>query len=187
MIKINHSSLACIGINILLGLLLNSTAAWAYNYEPRNYYHATAKKEIMQIEHYHLNQGIEKFKQGKYEYAWSEFASILHYFPNHPKALQQLSDLSIQIEEPQRAVKYFERAISYFPNEAPTYEILGSFFYRLKNYNQAITQYKKGLALDQSNEECRYKLGLAKELAQFNNYTQQPTTHTNQLQLLPTP
>ena len=76
-------------------IILCFTAKVSANYgEPFNYYVPAPSKILENVEKYHLNQGVDKVKQGKYEYAWSEFAFMLHYFPNHPKALEWLGELA---------------------------------------------------------------------------------------------
>lgn len=134
----------------------------AANYgEPFNFYEPAPSKLLENVEKYHLNQGIDKVRQGKYEYAWSEFAFMLHYFPNHPKALELIGDLSIQMETPDQARRYFETAVRLYPNQAETHALFGVFLHRLGQYQQAIESYQRAIALNDKVIDYHYNLGLA--------------------------
>lgn len=129
--------------------------------EPYNYYYPAPDRLLENVEKYHLQQGIDKVKKGEFEYAWSEFAFMLHYFPNHPRALQLISDLSIQMEDSVRTVKYFERALKLYPKEAPTYALYGVFLHKVGQPEKAIEQYLHALKIDNKPAEYHYNLGLA--------------------------
>lgn len=129
--------------------------------EPYNYYVPAPDKLLENVEKYHLQQGISKVKKGQFEYAWSEFAFMLHYFPNHPHALRLISDLAIQMEDTARPIKYFERAIKLYPNEAPTYALYGVFLHKNGKLEDAISYYKKAIQIDKKPAEFHYNLGLA--------------------------
>ncbi len=138
------------------------TAKVSANYgEPFNYYVPAPSKLLENVEKYHLNQGIDKVKQGKYEYAWSEFAFILHYFPNHPKALELVGDLSIQMEGTERAERYFETALRLFPNESETHALHGVFLHKLEKFEEAVNAYQKAIALNDKVIDYHYNLGLS--------------------------
>ena len=154
-----HSLLKTLSILALVSL--NSSPLFANYGEPYNFYQPAPSNLLENVEKYHLNQGVEKVRQGKYEYAWSEFAFMLHYFPNHPKALQQAANLSIQMESPDRAERQFERAIRLYPNEAETHALYGIFLHNLKKYELAIEEYKKAIALNSHVIDYHYNLGLA--------------------------
>jgi len=138
--------------------------------EPYNYYVPAPDRLLENVEKYHLQQGIDKIKKGQFEYAWSEFAFMLHYFPNHPLALQHISSLSRQIEKTSRAQKYFDRAIKLYPQESATYALYGIFMHKTENYEEAITQYKRAIQLDDTPAEYHYNLGLSYlALEQYDN------------------
>lgn len=138
--------------------------------EPYNYYVPAPDRLLENVEKYHLQQGIDKIKKGQFEYAWSEFAFMLHYFPNHPLALQHISSLSRQIEKTPRAQKYFDRAIKLYPQESTTYALYGIFMHKIENYGEAITQYQQAIQLDGTPAEYHYNLGLSYlALEQYDN------------------
>ena len=98
---------------------------------PFNYYVPAPDRLLENVEKYHLNKGIDMVKKGEYEFAWGEFAFMLHYFPNHPRALQLIGDLSIQMEQSDRALKYFDRAVRLYSKDAPTFAIYAVFLHRV--------------------------------------------------------
>lgn len=160
---------------LVASLFCFSTNSLANTYgEPFNFYEPAPNKILSNVEKYHLNQGIDKVKQGKYEYAWSEFAFMLHYFPNHPKALQLISDLSVQMENPARAERYFERAIRLYPNESETHALHGIFLHKLGRYQESVDAYKRAIALNDKPVDYHYNLGLAYyEMKDFKEALQQ--------------
>lgn len=154
----------------ILLFLIGMGLAQASAGEPYNYYVPAPDRLLENVEKYHLQQGIDKIKKGQFEYAWSEFAFMLHYFPNHPIALQHISTLSIQIEKNTRAQKYFDRAIKLYPQEAATYALYGIFMHKIENYAAATTQYQQAIKLDNAPAEYHYNLGLSYlALQQYDN------------------
>lgn len=118
-----------------------------------NYYDQNECIEVEKLEKHHLQLGIEKFNKGKFEYAWKELATVLHFIPNHPKALQMIADLSMQMEKPQRAIRYFERALQNF-DDANTHALYGKLLYDAKEYEPAIEQLL--LAVELAPDEANY-------------------------------
>ncbi|MCS5709116.1 tetratricopeptide repeat protein [Candidatus Berkiella cookevillensis] len=142
-------------------MLLHTSYLSAGADEPHNYYFPAPDKLLENVEKYHLQPGIDKVKKGEFEYAWNEFAFILHYFPNHPQTLQLIGDLSLQMEDNARALKYFERALKLYPNEASTYALYGVFLHKAGQPEKAIEQYMHALKIDNQPAEYHYNLGLA--------------------------
>lgn len=153
---IHQPLLAC----FLACFLIMPTPALANYGEPFNYYEPAPSKILSNVEKYHLEQGRDKVRQGKYEYAWSEFSFMLHYFPNHPVALQHIGELSMQMEDPARAERYFERALRLYPSEDETYALYGVFLHKTKRYEEAVEAYTKAIALNDKPVEYHYNLGL---------------------------
>lgn len=129
-----------------------------------NYYLSLNTPLLTKTEQYHLAQAIRKLDEQDFEQAWNELAFVLHYFPNHPKALALLSDLSFTIGQPVRAKRYFERALSLYPDHASTYALYGEFLMRDSKYSLAITQFKKAVILDRTSVEYQNQLSLAQKM-----------------------
>lgn len=129
-----------------------------------NYYLSLNTALLAKTEKYHLEQAQRKLNDQDFEQAWNELAFVLHYFPNHPKALSLLSDLSFQLQQPLRAKRYFERALSLYPDHAPTYALYGEFLRRDAKYSLAIVQFKKAVILDKNTPEYQNQLSLAQKM-----------------------
>lgn len=135
-----------------------------------NYYLSKSSTVLINTERYHLQQALHKLNQQEFEYAWSELAFVLHYFPNHPQALALLSDLSIQTGQTARAKRYFERALQLFPEDAATYNLYGQLLMRDEKYADAVNQFKRALLFDNRSPEYHYQLSLA--YLALQNYAQ---------------
>lgn len=135
-----------------------------------NYYLSQSTTMLENTEKYHLQQALHKLEQQELEHAWSELAFVLHYYPNHPRALTLLSELSVKMEQPARAARYFERALQLYPEDAPTYGLYGEFLMRNAKYNEAVAQFKKAILLDNRTANYHYQLSLA--YLALQNYAQ---------------
>ena len=135
---------------LLIFAIILSTRLMANISQPADYYLSIHSPLLVKTEQYHLQQAIDKLLQQDLEQAWNELAFVLHYFPNHPKALSLLSDLSFKMKQPARAKRYFERALSLYPDHASTYTLYGEFLMRDAKYTEAVSQFKKAAVLDKS-------------------------------------
>jgi len=154
---------------ILLGLTFNLAQAQTENWvsaEPQNptdYYDPSpsARELLNRVEKYHLAQGISSMQGGKYYYAWQDFDFILRYFPNHPRGLQLMSELTVQIKSPPKGQIYFDRAMRLFPNSASNFAAYGIFLHKQGKLDLAIDQYKRAVELSPESASYNYNLGLA--------------------------
>lgn len=157
---------------LLITLSLIHATGFASVGGPYNYYHLPSPPLLNNVEKLHYQQGVDKVNQHKMEYAWSEFAFILHYFPNHPQALEQISELGIKMKQTDRAIKYFEQALKLYPDEAATYSIFGRFLTKIGKLDEAIHQHKQAISLNSNSPEFHYQLALAyraqEKFAQFH-------------------
>lgn len=129
-----------------------------------NYYavsDSNTRQLLHNVEKYHMKQGIQKMRAGQFQYAFSEFDFILRYFPNHPQALLMMAELADAWKQPQRAEPYFDKALRMFPDDARTYVVHGFLLQKADKLDAAITQYEKGLALNDQQADGHYNLGLA--------------------------
>lgn len=156
-IKILSVSLISLSLAFPTGLQANFS-------QTTNYYLSLKSPFLAKTEQYHLEQAQRKLNEQDFEQAWNELAFVLHYFPNHPKALSLLSDLSFKLQQPIRAKRYFERALSLYPDHAPTYSLYGEFLIRDAKYTLAITQFKKAIVLDKNSSEYQNQLSLAQKM-----------------------
>lgn len=113
------------------------------------------------VESYHLQQGITKMNDGRLQYAFQDFEFILNRFPNHPKALALMVEVTNKMGKPGLAERYFAKAIELYPNTAYTYVVYGIHLQKTGKNAAAIDNYKKAIELSPVLPEAHYNLGLA--------------------------
>ena len=122
----------------------------------------TVQLELLHnVEKYHLNQGIEKLREHRYDAAMADFIFMLRYFPNHPKALLHVSEVCIKTKKIDVGKKLFEKAIAISPGQAPTYVLYGIYLHKIGEYEKAAKNYNKALEIEPDSAETHYNLGLA--------------------------
>jgi len=132
--------------------------------DPHDYYRARQEntyKLLLNVEKYHMNQGVDKLRAGRIRYAYGDFDFILRYYPNHPRALLLMGNLSLITHNSQQADRYFRKALSLFPDHAETYAIYGIFLQKQGKLKQAVMQYQRALKMNPDSSETHYNLGLA--------------------------
>ena len=144
----------------------------------RDYYTAQSANNIdllHTVEKYHLQQGYEKFSKKQYEYAFGDARFILHYFPNHPKALMLMAEICNRWQSPDcNPDASFEKAVSRNPAVSETYVLYGIYLHRTKRFDAAVKNYKQALEIDPMSLNAHYNLGLAYvELKQYELANQQ--------------
>ena len=162
---------------ILLALLTVSLHAAAANVPPLrsknsaefaahphwDYYltssHPTGR--LSSVESFHLKPAFDLLAQDKLEYAYDELVFILLWFPNHPKALDLMTQVATRAKQPQVAEKHFRDAFELYPNRAQTHMLYGNFLSKNGQRDKAIESYKRAIELDPNYAEGHYNLGLA--------------------------
>lgn len=134
---------------------------WKYH----NYYDPNEKKELLKnVNAYHLIQGTEKmFKgQGHYQYAYGDFAFMLHYFPNHPQALELMGQLSLLMNQPEIGEDYYKKAFELYPKsiKPQTYVDYGKFLYKAGKMRESNEACKTALSMNPNMTEAHYYIGL---------------------------
>lgn len=133
----------------------------------RDYYSATETSEgaelLKNVEQFHIGPGLERMQGRNYSGARDDFEFILKFFPNHPRGLALISELcDVRWKNPQcDSSQWFERAIARNPDVGQTYVIEGVHLQRLNRLADAITSYKRALALDPTSRNAHYDIGLA--------------------------
>lgn len=129
-------------------------------YAPR-----TGRNEIdlfNNVQGHHLNPGREKLAKGQYYYALQDVEFILRYYPNHPQALNLLSELCLKWKSPAcHADQWFQKALERNPDAAPTYVVYGIYLQRKKQLDEAVKAYQRAIELDPGSVNAHYNLALA--------------------------
>ena len=114
------------------------------------------------VEGYHLEPGRQDLANRNYRGALANSEFILDMYPNHPRALDLISQVCTAWKSPRcDADARFERAVARNPNAATTYIVLGFHYHRNGKVEQAIASYKHALELEPGSLNAYYNLGLA--------------------------
>ena len=153
------AAIACIGSFV--------TGAALAQQGNRDYYSATQTSEgaelLKNVEQFHIGPGLERMQGHNYSGARDDFEFILKFFPNHPRGLALISELcDVRWKNALcDSSQWFERAIARNPNVGQTVVIEGVHLQRLNRVADAITSYKRALALDPTSRNAHYDIGLA--------------------------
>ena len=116
---------------------------------------------LSSVESFHLKPAIDLLAQDKLEYAYDELVFILLWFPNHPKALDLMTQVATRAKQPQVAEKHFRDAFELYPDRKQTHMLYGNFLSKSGQREKAIESYKRAIELDPNYAEGHYNLGLA--------------------------
>jgi tetratricopeptide (TPR) repeat protein len=157
-------------------LLLVSGGAFAQGAGGHDYYaprtDSAEVTRLKNVEGYHLVPGQTKTARREYYYAQQEFEFILHYYPNHPKALALLSELCQKSGDKRcdaAADAWFDKAIKLNPEIGQTYLLYGMHLHRRRQLEEAVKAYRRAVELAPSSVSAHYNIGLAYvDLKQFD-------------------
>lgn len=118
------------------------------------------------VEAYHMNPGLQKIKERRYQAAYEEFDFILRYYPNHPRALALMADVCLTMKRQEDGERYFKKALSLFPDmtrsaKGITEREYGKLLYRFGENARARDMLKQSVSHDDYSGEGHYYLGLA--------------------------
>lgn len=132
---------------------------------PHNYYNSDSYSAqlLEDVVKYHLPLARKQMRKGgsKLYYALQNVKFVLAYFPNHPKALQLATEITIRMNQPRRADRFFIKAVELYPNQAQSWLLYGLHLHRTGRVAEAVKKYRHALELDSSLVNARYNLGLA--------------------------
>lgn len=113
----------------------------------------------------HVRKALKRYREGQYQWAWTDILYTLHRVPNHPQSLLMLTNFSNDkkqnIVSPEEAEQYFRKAIEYTPEEPSTRSLYAYHLYRSEKFDEATEQYEIALKLNPNSAEINYNLGLA--------------------------
>jgi Tfp pilus assembly protein PilF len=124
----------------LLPLQVILLASSVIGQQPHDYFEANSSREakntLFQVERFHLNDQR------------ADLDFVLRYFPNHPKALLLIGSKARLQNDPVLAVRYFEKAVSLYPQHAITHAQYGEFLVSVNKIDAGIEKLKRALAID---------------------------------------
>jgi tetratricopeptide (TPR) repeat protein len=129
-----------------------------YNFDRSN---SALRQQLNNVEQHHLGQGIARIRTRDWSAAYADLDFILGYFPNHPKALELLSDVCLGWKSRKCDFSsYAERAVAVNPKTASTYVVIGIHAMREKRFDDAVNSFKQAIALHPDSLNAHYNLGL---------------------------
>jgi tetratricopeptide (TPR) repeat protein len=114
------------------------------------------------VERVHFTPGIEKLTAKPPQYLAQDLSYTLNKFPNHYRALDAISRLSVKVGEPHpRGSDYsvdcwFQRAVVFQPKDAVVRLTYAIHLERLGKYQEALKHTEAGLRLDPKNAKILY-------------------------------
>jgi tetratricopeptide (TPR) repeat protein len=128
------------------------------------------RKKLPIVEQYHFNSDVENLRAGMTGYIHQDLAYTLRVFPNHHRALNAMGRLWRTYEQqgklprgakPNQAPDYwFRKAMRFAPHDGTVPLLYAIHLQKLKNFEGALTYYKKAEKLLPSSPEVHYNLGL---------------------------
>lgn len=139
----------------------------AHGYGPWNYNDAWARKnKIPLVTQYHFTPEVEKLVHGNTGTIGHDLDYTLRRIPNHHRALYSMLSLALRDKtKTPRDSSYtmecwFQRAKTFAPDDGVVWMLQGMYQNKLGHHQQAITDMKKGAALEPKNPNIHYNLGL---------------------------
>ena len=107
----------------------------------------TASKNVKK---YHLSDETfwRHYRAGRKERAMAETIFVLRVFPNHPEALGLLSIICRELDEPQTAIPFYERALRLYPSRAYTRAQYGAYLGSIGQKNAGRVYLEEALRMD---------------------------------------
>jgi tetratricopeptide (TPR) repeat protein len=130
------------------------------------------RNKLALVEDNHFNADVEMLRDGINGPLPGDIHYTLMHFPNHYRALQSMSKWHLKNPHPKDeecgdctdwllpAECYFERAITFTPNDPTLYYIFGIYLHKKKDYQRAHVAYDDALTLGAGSAEFHYNLGL---------------------------
>jgi len=123
------------------------------------------------VESHHLNQlpyikndpnfNIKNLIVSDIYAAYVEMKYILDRFPNHPRALEIMGDLSKMMDDDLLGIFYYERAINLYPQYAITHYQYGLFLMDIGKIDQAINEFERAKDIGPDSAELYHMLSIA--------------------------
>ena len=127
----------------------------------------TFEKDI--VERAHFTESVEAGTAGQTGYVGGDLDYTLRAFPNHPRALATLINITRRAGSAAQALRgtkwptecYFERAVRWQPNDAAAWSLYAQYLYTVGQEARALPMLKTANELEPDNATFLYNLGLA--------------------------
>jgi len=118
------------------------------------------------VEKFHFTEPVETLSHGLSGPLGSDIGYTLEHFPNHHRALAAMAKLGLRDKTGQPAgarysiACYFDRAISFAPNDAKVHQLYGAWLLAGGRNDDALLQLQETIRLEPDNPHANYNLGL---------------------------
>ncbi|HVN18129.1 MAG TPA: tetratricopeptide repeat protein [Dongiaceae bacterium] len=96
----------------------------------------------------HFDLGLCSVRAHQMEDAEREFEIALDNDPQFAPALNQLTDLYMQLRETAKAIDLLKKHLAAYPNDAQAHLIFGSVYSRVEDYSNAKLEFEQAIRLD---------------------------------------
>lgn len=96
--------------------------------------------------------------QGKYADALDDLNKVIKLGSETAEVDKTMAEVYQSLGDTQKAMTYVAKAVSANPDDPELYYLRGKLFYKTKDANQALNDYKKALALKPDYTEAKYAL-----------------------------
>lgn len=133
----------------------------------------------------YMHEGNRHFKKGDYTNAEISYRKALKENPSNGRALFNLGDTYLALNNPQDAMKMYQEAANSEENKifkAMSYHNMGYIYHKNNQYKEAIDYYKEALRNNPKDNETRYNLALCQKQQTEQDSTknkQQNESHQN--------
>ena len=133
---------------------------------PFDFTHPDERENLPIVESYHFTKKVENLVEGQTASLAADIDFTLRAFPNHHRALDAMSRLSIRDKTIQpiganyTTFCYFIRAVRFKPNDAVVQALFGNHFLRLGESSMALQQFLIAVDIEPNNPMFNYNIGL---------------------------
>jgi Tfp pilus assembly protein PilF len=120
--KTEKISVLCLTVLALFATGLASANKPRYDFRT-----APQSAELLNMQNFHLQQAQTKLDNDQAAYAWGDLAYLLCHIPNHHLALEKMSALAAQLNKHADMQRFFEIALTEFPDDAKVQELYAQF------------------------------------------------------------
>ena len=133
---------------------------------PHDYRDSDIRNTLKMVESHHFTKEVEQLIAGATGLIGKDLDFVLKAFPNHHRALDAMSRLSLRDKMPQpsgagyTALCYFERAVRFRPDDAMVRSIFSSHLFKINKLDLALEQLLFAAEIEPDNPTTSYNLGL---------------------------
>ncbi len=140
-----------------------------------------------------MSQGVRELDAGEYENAFASYSNVYDKYPYMTEAIYSIGVVKMREGDFDTAVEYFNKALVVNENHEKSQKALksvagnmfneGNNFYRRRDYNNALNNYKKVIAIDNSFYQAYYQLGVVE--TRLKNNRGAINAYTNAVEVKP--